>query len=432
LSIIKINTEETKHQSLLYQTRSEEVQDIMGRMPSWLVRYGVIMIACILVLLFTGSYFLRYPDKIQTQLVITSNNPPVRIVAEQSGRINTIFVKQNDLVAQNSELLSIENAAQHLDIKELDNLLQHYIQENNHLNQFPKRNFVLGILQVPYEELLMSIAEWNDYLKIDNSSMSVVQLEEQLKENNTLQQQLLKNEINIKTSNNIDKKLFENESKLFKKQAITEEAYLMSKKKWIDQQMNLNSNKNNLVSTRIKRAELQKGIIDIQQERNKTLLGYKRKVELQMKALHQQIELWERTYTVKSPIAGNVNLYSIWKENQYIQAGQPILLIVPSTAELIVKGYLPVQNSGLVKTGQHVLISLASHPPNEFGYIEGYISYIAAAPLDSVYSFDVILKQGLKTSNNKTILQQPEMFGMGEILTDDKNVLQRLFEQFKK
>jgi len=203
LSIIKINTEETKHQSLLYQTRSEEVQDIMGRMPSWLVRYGVIMIACILVLLFTGSYFLRYPDKIQTQLVITSNNPPVRIVAEQSGRINTIFVKQNDLVAQNSELLSIENAAQHLDIKELDNLLQHYIQENNHLNQFPKRNFVLGILQVPYEELLMSIAEWNDYLKIDNSSMSVVQLEEQLKENNTLQQQLLKNEINIKTSNNL-------------------------------------------------------------------------------------------------------------------------------------------------------------------------------------------------------------------------------------
>lgn len=54
-----------EQQKLLYETRSEEVQEIMGRMPSWLVRYGIILIGIILCLLLVGSYFLRFLDKVQ-------------------------------------------------------------------------------------------------------------------------------------------------------------------------------------------------------------------------------------------------------------------------------------------------------------------------------------------------------------------------------
>ncbi len=42
--------------------RSEEVQEIMGRVPSWIERWGITVIAMLLVVILAGAALFPYPD----------------------------------------------------------------------------------------------------------------------------------------------------------------------------------------------------------------------------------------------------------------------------------------------------------------------------------------------------------------------------------
>ncbi|MCX6222325.1 MAG: hypothetical protein NTZ69_15245 [Bacteroidia bacterium] len=54
------------------ELHSKEVQDLMGRMPSWLIRNGIIMVILLLMMLVAGSWFFKYPDVITAPVVVTA------------------------------------------------------------------------------------------------------------------------------------------------------------------------------------------------------------------------------------------------------------------------------------------------------------------------------------------------------------------------
>lgn len=425
-------SEHKEEQLLLYETRSEEVQEIMGRMPSWLLRYGITLAGVILCLLILGAYFIKYPDKVYARVDISSNNPPVKIIAEKGGRIKTICVKQNDSVAKDAILLVMNNAADYNDITMLKSKLLAQLPQDASTASVPRNQYRLGNMQNSYEDLLTSIDDLHLFISNDNSYLNVAQLERQVRENDNLSRQLAANETRVKENAAIDRRDFETSQTLYEKKVITENDYLQAKKRWLDQQTNLNANRNSIVSNELKASELRKNILDIRQQREKSLFEAKRKVSLNMKTMLQLIEEWERVNIIRTPVAGRVNLYSVWQENQYVHSGQNIMLIVPAVQYIVAKGTINISSSGKVKPGQPLLISLVSHPQNEYGYIEGTVSYISSAPLDSVYAFDIKLKNGLHTTAGKDIFPQPQMYGDGEILTDDKNELVRILEQIKK
>ncbi|TPG29549.1 HlyD family secretion protein, partial [Flavobacterium pectinovorum] len=76
-----------------FELRSEEVQDILTKVPHWMIRWGTVLIFAIIFLLFFVSWFIKYPDVVNTEIVITTNIPPEKIVSKSSGRIEAILVK---------------------------------------------------------------------------------------------------------------------------------------------------------------------------------------------------------------------------------------------------------------------------------------------------------------------------------------------------
>lgn len=58
-----------RHASL-EDSRSEEVQEIMGRMPPWILRSGITLIAILVLAAFVAAWFFRYPEVIQTKVVM--------------------------------------------------------------------------------------------------------------------------------------------------------------------------------------------------------------------------------------------------------------------------------------------------------------------------------------------------------------------------
>ncbi|MBV7530268.1 hypothetical protein [Chitinophaga sp. sic0106] len=72
----------TLHASL-EEVRSEPVQEIMGRMPPWLIRQGIFMLGIIIVGLFAGAWFFRYPEVTPATVTILTHDQ----VSSATGKI---------------------------------------------------------------------------------------------------------------------------------------------------------------------------------------------------------------------------------------------------------------------------------------------------------------------------------------------------------
>ncbi len=52
---------------------SKEVHDLLGRVPSWILRNGMIMVVIVLLILFSGSWLFKYPDIISAPVVVAAD-----------------------------------------------------------------------------------------------------------------------------------------------------------------------------------------------------------------------------------------------------------------------------------------------------------------------------------------------------------------------
>ena len=101
------------------ELRSEEVQDILGQVPRWIVRWGITLVLIILLGILVGSYFFKYPDLINARITILSQNPPVKVIAIVNGRLDQLFIHDNQKVIKNELIGIIENPANYKHVFEL-------------------------------------------------------------------------------------------------------------------------------------------------------------------------------------------------------------------------------------------------------------------------------------------------------------------------
>lgn len=57
------------------ELRSEEVQEVMGQVPAWIVRWGIRLLFLVVVTLLVGSCFFKYPDVITADMTLTGQHP---------------------------------------------------------------------------------------------------------------------------------------------------------------------------------------------------------------------------------------------------------------------------------------------------------------------------------------------------------------------
>ncbi|MCL2414466.1 MAG: hypothetical protein FWC94_04350, partial [Bacteroidales bacterium] len=48
-------------ETLEVNLHSEAVQEILGRPPQWMIRWGITLVFVVIFGLFVGSYFFKYP-----------------------------------------------------------------------------------------------------------------------------------------------------------------------------------------------------------------------------------------------------------------------------------------------------------------------------------------------------------------------------------
>jgi multidrug resistance efflux pump len=418
-----------------FELRSEEVQDILTKVPHWMIRWGTVLIFVIIFMLFFVSWFIKYPDVVNTEIVITTNIPPEKIVSKSSGRIEAVLVKDKSIVAKNSTLAIIENTANYKDVFLLKKIVDQY-DINNPKKEFPfalLKNTQLGeiesafaVFQKDYQAEQLN-KDLQPFAVENRAQVSEkIQIKERLE---ILQQQKVINESELQLQKN-EIARFET---LFNKGIISAQEMEAKKLGYLQAQKSYRS-----LLTSI--SQLRSSLIDNSKlSQNSQISGTKEEVNLgrnmaqSFYQLKKVIKDWEMAYTLKSSVSGVVTFLQVWTENQTINVGDNVFSIIPDTKNGFVgKVKAPALNSGKIKVGQRVNIRLANFPDREFGVLKGKIKNISLVPdKDGNLLLDVAFPDGLLTSYKKRIVFQQEMKGSAEIVTEDLRLIERILYQFK-
>jgi multidrug efflux pump subunit AcrA (membrane-fusion protein) len=417
------------------EIRSEEVQEILSFVPNWMIRWGNALFLFLIVLLLTLSWFVKYPDIVIAQAVITTAVPPQKEYAKTSGKIDTLFVVDAQKVVVNQPLAIIENTANYTDIFFLKSVID-TITIQKQAFSFPLERMpilFLGNVETSYAIFENNYIQYILNLELDPFSnesiankVTALELKRRLG-NMQSQRELNKRELEFKQKDLKRSKL------LFEKGVISAKEYETKQLEYIQTER---SYKNMIASISQVRESISnskktsKGteISRIRQEM--TLL---KSVIQSFNQLKKSMKDWEMQYVFKSKMNGTVSFLNYWSQNQTVLQGDLVFTIIPSeNSSFIAKLKTSAQNLGKVKIGQTVNIKLQNYSEYEFGVLKGIINNISEiSNKDGFYTIDVSLPDKLITSYNKKIVFRQEMRGAAEIITEDLRLIQRLFYQLK-
>jgi HlyD family secretion protein len=423
------------------EIRSEDVQEILGTPPKWIIRWGTTISFIVILLMVWLSWYFKYPVKIEAPVVITTSTPPTEVVAPSTGYLNSFLVAESDTVIKGAYLGLLQTTTNFEDVLYLE----------TYLNDLNKNSASTFELQAPPKTLVLGEtlkATFANFLKAYEAYTLMVQgSKQQLLEKQT-RAQIVKIQQNIQLEEKYKNDAISRIASIEKILADKQKAYAANKvgvEEVVDVSQSLEYQRGRIAdyqaSINNKQLEislLKNKISDyIIQLREENRSNYNNLVET-ANQLKITIEEWKRTYVITAQMDGQVTLFNQFStDRKYVKQGDALMAIVPldSTWErgknkIIGVISLPIEGSGRVARGQLVKVKFDSYPAHEFGLVEGTVIQKARLPRNDTYTIEIDFPQGLKTSFGEIINFDQQMTGTASIITEDKRFIQRIFDRF--
>jgi len=432
------------------ELRSEEFQEVLGTVPPWILRWGITVLAIVVVILLIGSAIIKYPDVISAQITLTGSTPPAAIVAHASGKIRELHVTDNQEVKTGEYLAVIDNSAETEDILYLKNYLDslsgdcgsplRYARNDTifHLSPFTFHpSLSLGSLQQLYTSFYTTLFEYSEYQRLlyypQKRKMTLERIAQYEKQYKTLlnQQRITEEQFAIA------QKQYSRDSVLHVKGVISDQDLETTKNTLLQSLASRENMRSSLQNMQIQIGQLKESMLDTEEQGTEKLNSLQTQLQSLVSQIKTGIEDWELSYVLQAPIDGKITFAKYWVENQNVSSGEEVFTIVPdSSSELIGKAMLPIARSGKVKAGQKVNIRLQNFPDNEYGILRGTVQHISLTPVQTgetvYYSVEIALTNGLNTTYKKALPNLSNMQGQADIITDDISLLERLILPVKK
>jgi multidrug resistance efflux pump len=294
--------------------RSEEAQEVLTRMPSWIIRWGTTLLFAAVIILIFISFLVKYPDTIQAKVNITTQHLPVNIVVKSSGKLDRLFVKENQVVVAEEPLAVLENAANYEDVMKIKDWFKRFhtqlIKTNILTNALPDK-VNLGIAQNSYATLLKAMREYRFFTAKDYDIGKINQLNEQITSYEVLKARLAEQKKIMLTAFKLTTRKYETDKQYLKKEVISQLEFDNNEKQYLKEKYELESIEIQIINTQIKIQELEKQILELSQNQEKT--DNDQLDDLKKLALNLETDLasWEDNYLLKAPVGGNISFFKL-------------------------------------------------------------------------------------------------------------------------
>lgn len=421
--------------------RTEEVQDIIDRMPTKFGRYTSYIIISIVGMLFLFGFLVKYPDIVTGKITINNASQSVKLVTNSTGKIHLFSKDFISEVDENQPIAYIQNTISYDSVIQIKNILSDFLKLPKYttiLEKLPNK-ITLGELTTSYYEFLSSVKQLQLYQTEQPLEIQIANLEK------THQKQL--EEIkNFQKRLNLDKnyysfaqKIHKRDSILHKKEVFAESDMDKSDMSLLQTRNNLISNEGNLISMEKQAQQTHNSIKELHSQKSVKYEEMEVNIITSYNRFMENINAWEYKYIIKSPIKGKLQTLNFWSENQFVQSGTEIFAVIPTQKDFLGQMSLPTSGAGKVKVGQEVVIKLDDFPYLEYGSVKGKVESISISKKQeqtaqgAIETYLVLVKfdNGLKTNYGEFIKTDKMISGTGEIITKDRRLIERFFDNLK-
>jgi HlyD family secretion protein len=413
------------------ELRSEEVEDILGKVPGWLTRNGIVMLFAIIAILLLGAWVFKVPDVKKAAVYVTSLQPPADIEARTDGKVEKLLVTDNEEVEAGQVLAVIENPADFEDVQNLRlQLGKLFLPADTlpELNLPVNGNADLGSIQPDYAAFYKNYRDYREFLRLDYHQRKIELLQEEYEKYLAYSENLDVRAATLREEYELYRNQFQRDSILFRQGVVSESDYENTKSEMLSRRANWQEMLSLKAENDIQTAGIREQILELELRQQEQGTSFSTLLEENLNTLVAAIATWEKQYLIIAPIKGQVTFNNIWSENQNVKAGEKVVTIVPELGgTLIGKIQLPMQGAGEVDEGDQVNIKFDSYPYLEYGMVRGTVGNVSRVPQDNFYTVEVNLPDGLTTFYGIEIGFDQNMVGEAEILTDKMRLLQRIF-----
>lgn len=415
---------------------SEEVQEIMGHIPLWIVRWGITVFFLIFSSLMAGCYFFKYPVVVSTPFVLTTINPPAPLICKSSGRIGKWFVNEGQTVNQGEVIAILENAARYEDITTLysfmNSLTGNWTKEVKQTD-LPKELF-LGKLQSAYITFQKPYRNLMHYLQQDLIGKQRALLENRIV-NEQLQYGFLLRQWELKRQeDDLAQSIYSRDSAAYFKggYGIIKTDYERSLQTFLNQKSSMLSFEAKIKDTEVSLLQLKENLLELRLTHQSELNNFQNILDEAAISLKTKVDDWIESYVLKSPIEGKITFTKFWSENQVVIVGERLATIVPSQETIIIaRAFVPSSGLGKVEAGQKVNIKLTGFPYLEYGVLTGQVNSISLVPEERGYVTEIELSDGMRSSYSENLKFVQEMDGTADIITEETRLIYRFINPLK-
>lgn len=415
--------------------RSDNVQEILSNPPSWIIRWGISIVFLVLLLVLTLSYIIKYPDFISARIEITSQNPPEKIETRISGKIEQVYVNNQDLVHKDQIIASIQSTANVKDVLSLKQYLENIVLDEAFvLDRNKLSKYKLGEIQSSYTAFEKAYLDYSILRNLQPYSVDKMSNNKAIDELNA-QIKTYELQRNVEVAKyKLEEKSFMRTKQLFDDGVISQNELETKRIQYLQAEQSLKAL--DITLSQLKQSKNSSYYtgqsVNIDEQKDK--INLKSTMDQSYYQLIKEIMDLEQLYFIKSSIDGKVSFQKYWGNNQFIKYGEVICTIFPSgEKKLLGKLIVPATNTGKIKPGQKVLIKLDNYLYQQFGIIYGKVRNISLSPdSEGNYYIEVELPNRLTTSYKKEIPFDKELQGSAEIVTEDLRLIERFFYQFRE
>ena len=401
----------------------------LGHPPGWLVNWGMTLILVTAAVFLLLAWLIRYPDIITAEVKILTENPPIRVGAPAGGKIAEIFTEDGQRVAAGDELLLLESTADLRDIRTLEKILAADDPTDAPLPD----SLNLGELQTGYALLRQQTAGYRYFLSREDVAGKINALKKQIMHTEELNRQAARERKTLRSEYEIYAGDYQRHLALQRAGTVSRIELENKEKAWLQARRQLENLENQVLGNKIRIEQLKTQIIDLRQSKSNESNTNRVTLAESRERLAADIKIWKQKYLLTAPIAGKISLNTDYREKQYVTPGDEIMTVVPAAAgqQITAAGLIPTAGTGKIKIGMPVNLQVSGYPYQEFGLVRARVAAIAAVPQADNYLLQLELTDGLNTTYRKTLRFRQEMPATAEIITEDRRILDRIFDKIR-
>lgn len=412
---------------------NRELQQILGNPPGWLLHWGITFVFVGIVIFLTLGWLVKYPDVIPTPVVLTTPEPPIKVVAEGAGKLIRFDILDNQEIAAGDTLAILDNPTNLDDLGTLHDFLieirDGFSSADIKQMRFP-RKLKLGGLQTAYADFSKNFDQHVLFLKNNNTYARIHNLENQIDGLKNIDRKLQERSVLLREEVNLTASKYERIKQLRALGDASKEEVEDARIESIGKERQMTSLENERYNNDLAIEQAEMRILEMKQQYGDGKASGVLSIQEDVEQMLNAIENWEKTFLIRAPIGGRIALNKFISTQQFIEQGEMLLTIVPdTTSEIIAKGVLPIRGSGKIKENMKANLRLSGFPYQEFGSIPCTVKRISLIPSEEGFVVELQVPSPLKTAYDKEIPFQQEMQGMANIVTEDRRILERVFDR---